>query len=363
MNAQAREFRLRRTALCCCALLMGALASTPARPACPKLLMTAGLSIYKQTNPEQAAYWGQTVGLQGFMVNYIVTDWSTDVGTNPDSGTWKLLRRFQSLYAQHGVTDNFIKIALYSGHDWHNAKQTQQATLNLAHAATLARYAGLKGLALDLEPYKPAWGGPAGGPELANTVEQAGRRMGQAMHDAYPGMTLIVLPDVLREVEYEHSLLGGLAGQSHGGYGLAAPFVRGLLSVPWSHVVIATEFTYSAHADRIAPEMQKALQRYQDAMHGKLEPNFSIAPGLWPLGPNAKNKSARENPAQFKRRLEAAFDQSKEYVWIFGSNSAWQKDGPLGPVPGPVASNFNQFLDTIHQVRAACTATGSPPHA
>lgn len=358
MNAQAREPRRRHSALCCCALVLCALSSMPAWAACPKLLMTAGLNIHKQTNPEQAAYWGRTVGLQGFMVNYIVTDWQTDVGTNPDSGTWKLLRRFQSVYAQHGVTDNFIKIALYSGHDWHSAKQNQEATRNLAHAAALARYAGLKGLALDLEPYKPAWGASAGGPELASTVEQEGRRMGQAMHEAFPGMTLIVLPDVLREVAEEQKFSSDWASKHHGGYGLAAPFVKGLLSVPWSHVVIATEFTYSAHAERIALFMQQALQRYQDAMGGRLESNFSIAPGLWPLGPNARDKSPRESPAQFKRRLEVAFDKSKQYVWIFGSNSAWQKDGPLGPIPGPVTTGFPQFLDAIHQVRASCAAPG-----
>lgn len=324
--------------------------------------MTAGLNIHKQTNPQQAAYWGETVGVQGFMVNYIVTDWQTDVGTNPNSGTWKLLRRFQSIYSKHGVTDNFIKIGLYKGHDWHDAKQNEKAIRNLAHAAALARYAGLKGLALDLEPYKPTWGGSAGGPELAKLVEKEGRKMGQAMHDAYPGMTLFVLPDVLREAEHEEKASSDRSDKHHNGYGLSAPFVRGLLSIPWAHVVIGTEFTYSAHAERIAPFMQQAAARYRDAPGARdaLEKaNFSIAPGLWPLGPTAKNKSARFSPAEFRQRLQVAFDTSKQYVWIYGSSSAWQKDGPLGPVPGPVATSFQQFLDAIHQVRANCSA----PHS
>jgi hypothetical protein len=324
--------------------------------------MTAGLNIHKQTNPEQAAYWGKTVGVQGFMINYIAGDWQADVGTNPDSGTWKLLRRFQSIYAQQGVTDNFIKVALYKGHDWHSAQQTLKATRNLAHAAALAKYAGLKGLAHDLEPYAPTWGGAAGGPELAKTVEQEGRKMGQAMHDAYPSMTLIVLPDVMREVEHEKKSSSDWASTHHGGYALAAPFVRGLLSIPWSRVVIATEFTYSVHAERIAPFMQQAAQRYAEAVGTRdAEAAFSVAPGLWPLGPNARDKSARESPVQFKRRLQTAFATSKQYVWIFGSSSAWQKDGPFGPKPGPVATSFPQFLAAIHAVRASCAATGSPP--
>ncbi|HEX7326253.1 MAG TPA: hypothetical protein VF292_13020 [Rhodanobacteraceae bacterium] len=360
MHFQARGYRRARYAAGCCAFALCTLVCLPAWSACPKLLMTAGLNIHKQTNPEQAVYWGQTVGVQGFMVNYIVTDWQTDVGTNPDSGTWKLLRRFQTLYAKHGVADNFIKIALYKGHDWHSAKQNRQATRNLAHAAALAKYAGLKGLALDLEPYAPTWGGSAGGPHLAQTVEQEGRRMGEAMHKAYPGMTLIVLPDVLREADHEKKMAGEWASTHHGGYGLAAPFVHGLLSVPWKHVVVGTEFTYSAHAQRLALFTQQASQRYAQALHAsdRLPANFSIAPGLWPLGPNAHDKSARESPVQFKRRLQSAYASAKQYVWIFGSSSAWQKDGPLGPKPGPVAKTFPQFLKVIHEVRADCSAGG-----
>lgn len=374
MPTRSRGHRLRRCVPHCCALVLCAAASLPAWAACPKLLMTAGLNIHKQANPQQATYWGKTVGVQGFMVNYIVSDWQTDVGTDPDSGTWKLLRRFQQIYAREGVTDNFIKIALYKGHDWHNAQANAEVARNLAHAAALAKYAGLKGLALDLEPYAPTWGGSAGGPELAQTVEQQGRAIGQAMHKAYPDMTLIVLPDVMREVEHERKSPADWASQHHGGYQLSAPFVRGLLSVPWSRAVIGTEFTYSARAERITPFVQQAAQRYTEAAPGHQHPaaaaaplprahaaSFSIAPGLWPLGPNAHDKSARESPEQFKRRLQTAFANSRDYVWIFGSSSAWQKDGPLGPQPGPVATSFPQFLAAIHAVEAGCTATTASP--
>jgi hypothetical protein len=325
--------------------------------------MTAGLNIHKQTNERQAAYWGDTVGVQGFMVNYIATDWQTDVGTDPDSKTWQLVRRFQSLYSRHGVTDNFIKIGLYRGHDWRDEEANRKATRNLAHAAALARYAGLAGLALDLEPYKPSWVDRSGDKTLAKRVQAEGRNMGQAMHDAFPGMTLFVLPDVLREVEHEKKSKG------EDRYLLAAPFVRGLLSIPWTHVVIGTEFTYSAHAERIPLFMRQAAARYRDTpdAHGALAANFSIAPGLWPLGPNARDKSARFSPAEFRQRLQVAFDRSKQYVWIYGSSSAWQKDGPFGPVPGPVATSFRQFLDAIHHVRANCglphpSAASATPH-
>lgn len=355
MNAHARERNRQQLVWSCCAFLACAFAAAPAWAACPKLLMTAGVNIHKQTDSRQAAYWGDTVGVQGFMVNYIATDWQTDVGTNPDSATWKLARRFQSLYSRHGVTDNFVKIGLYRGHDWRDAEANRKATRNLAHAAALARYAGMKGLALDLEPYKPSWVDPSGDKALAKRVQAEGRKMGQAMHDAFPGMTLFVLPDVLREAEHEKKSKGGDR------YLLAAPFVRGLLSIPWAHVVIGTEFTYSAHAERIPLFMRQAEARYRDTPERRdaLNAGFSIAPGLWPLGPNAKDKSARFSPAEFRQRLQVAFDRSQRYVWIYGSGSAWQKDGPFGPVPGPVATSFRQFLDAIHQVRANCGA----PHS
>ena len=36
--------------------------------ACPKLLMFDGVDYRSQTNAQQAAYWGQTVGVQGFFL-------------------------------------------------------------------------------------------------------------------------------------------------------------------------------------------------------------------------------------------------------------------------------------------------------
>ncbi|HEX7323842.1 MAG TPA: hypothetical protein VF292_00625, partial [Rhodanobacteraceae bacterium] len=182
MDVRIGRFIWRRSVIGFCVFACCAVSSMPAWSACPKLLMSAGLNIWKQTNAKDAAYWGQTVGLQGFLVNYVVSDWQSDVGNNQGSGTWKAVRRFQDLYSRYGVTDNFIKISLFHAHDWRSAAQNQAVARNLAHAAALARFAGFKGVALDLEPYKPTWGGAAGGPELAKKVEQAGREFGKAMH-------------------------------------------------------------------------------------------------------------------------------------------------------------------------------------
>ncbi|HEX5488259.1 MAG TPA: hypothetical protein VFX04_03815 [Rhodanobacteraceae bacterium] len=360
--------RLARMALC--VLLAGAW--YPAFGAqCPKLLMFDGVDLRTQTNAGQAAYWGETVGVQGFFLNNVMAHWRVDVGTDPDSKLWQKASRFQSIYSKDGVTDNFIKVALYKAHDWHDKRENDAVVKRFAHAAMLARHAGFKGMALDLEPYKPTWGGPAGGPELASTVEQEGRAIGEAMHKAYPGMTLIVLPDVLAQTHrYDtlvqrfkskvHDMKSGTPPPRYDAYELSVPFVRGLLSVPWKHVVIAMEQTYSRNAEGMGPSAQRSRDSYEKLMGRSAEAmNLTASPGLWTLGPTQRDKSARETPTRFEQRLEAAYAASKRYVWIYGKGSAWQTDGPYAP--GPVNADFDQYLHVIHQVRASCSSARGAP--
>lgn len=346
MNESARRSMLGWLGLATLCILLGG----PWRLAfahCPKLLMFDGVDIRTQNNTQQAAYWGRTVGVQGFFLNNVMAHWKVDVGTDPDSELWQEVSQFQSIYSQYGVTDNFIKVALYKVHDWHSARENAAVVQRFGHTAALARHAGLKGVALDLEPYEPTWGGPAGGPALAATVEGEGRAIGRAMHAAYPNMTLIVLPDVLDEAQhYENA------------YALSVPFVRGLLSVHWTHVVIAMEQTYSRNSDGIVPSMQATRQSFAQLMGRSAESlHLTAAPGLWTLGPTRLDKSARESSARFEQRLATAFDAAKRYVWIYGKGSAWQTDGPYAP--GPVVANFDQYLSAIHQVRASCPRDGA----
>jgi hypothetical protein len=346
---------------------MCACVSAPAWAACPKLLMTSGAFIWQQTNPQQAAYWGQTVGVQGFMLNEVMRDWDSDVGTDPDSKLWKLVRQFQLDYSQYGVTDNYITVALHTQRDWRNPMQNDAVVRNFAHVAALAKYAGFKGVDLDLEPYKPTWNG---GWDLADTVQQEGRAIGQAMHDAYPDMTLVIEKDALHEAFQLNQPLTALANPQgnppdtskrfHGGYQLSVPFLRGLLSVDWARVVVATEETYK-DPDVVNVVKQTASNYGAFLGDGAVWSNLSVAPGLWPLGLSKWDKSARETPQEFKDQLKTAFGVSKDYVWIYAYGSAWQTNGPYGP--GPVTANFKQYTDAIHQVIATCGADGSAPPA
>lgn len=335
---------------------------------CPKLLMFDGINVKTQAGPQQAAYWGQTIGVQGVFVNNVMGYWQADVGTDPASTLWQQARLFQSDYFKHGVTDNFIKVALYKPHDWNSAQQNSAVIEHFAHAAALARYAGFKGIALDLEPYRPTWGGPAGGAELASTVEHEGRGIGQAMFTAYPEMTLIVMPDVLdssgRYKTSRQKLMSGLHQLKSGNpnlpkydnYELAVPFLRGLLSVPWQQVVIGLEQTYSRNSDGIATSVPHAHQLYTEFMqeNGAAQTDPGIATGLWPLGHTSQDKSARETPERFTQRLRVAFDASTHYVWIYGKGDTWQAGERSGA--GPLAPDFQQFVAAIHQVRADCMA-------
>lgn len=362
MNAGVRRFSMK--SLRWAALLLAATWQFSQAAQCPKLLMFDGFDIRTQNNAQQAAYWGRTVGVQGFFLNSVMAHWQKDVGTDPDSKLWQDVARFQSLYSGYGVTDNFIKVALYKSHDWKSPKANQAVVARLQHAAMLAKYARLKGIALDLEPYEPMWGGPAAGPELTGTIEQEGRAIGEAMHKAYPGMTLFVLPDVLAQTQRYATLLQRFRSRVHemkaagkmpkySRYEMAVPFVRGLLSVPWARVVIGMEQTYSRNADGMAPSVQRTLGDFANLTgRSAASMHLSGAPGLWPLGPTRTDKAARESPGRFADRLRAAYTAAGQYVWIYGHGSAWQADGPYAP--GPVTSDFGQYTRVIHQVEATC---------
>jgi hypothetical protein len=346
------------------AIALLGLAATAAAADCPKLLMFDGTNFRTQATAEQAHYWGDTVGVQGFFVNHVMASWQDDVGTRPDSKLWRQLDRFQSVYASHGVTDNFIKVALYKPVDWGDAGEREQIVRNFSHAAALARHAGLKGIALDLEPYKPTWVDTG---DLSATVQAQGSAIAKAMLAAYPEMTLVVIKDALHQ-NYPHTPLDQLVSRFgtdpgpsrhfwHGGYALAIPFLHGLLSADWAHLVMATEVTYEG-SDMASP-VHQTRDNYAVFMgaHHASRSDLSVAPGLWPLGHSYADKSARDTPADFAWHLQSAFGAAKSYVWIYGYGSAWQTGGPYGAAP--VTTGFSKYTAAIHAMRASCAGAAA----
>ncbi|HLI16744.1 MAG TPA: hypothetical protein VKV22_00555 [Rhodanobacteraceae bacterium] len=300
--------------------------------ACPKLLYMA-INYNTENNPADAQYWGKTVGVQGVFVNYLMTYWTTNVGATPNP-LWKSARSFQQTYAKYGVTDNFIKVSIFSDLDWNNQKAINQYVTDFGNLAKLAKYAGFKGIALDLEPYNPAWGELAGG--NSQTVQRAAQLIGRSMQQAYPGMTLIVLPDVV----YEYSVTKDLILET-GGYKLAVPFVRGLFQQPWKQVVMATEGTYRASPASIVHWVDVTYSNYKDMFKPGAFP-FSVAPGIWPLGKSGSDKSPVMSVSQFQQNLATDYKVARSYVWIFGMGTAWQPDKY-----GPVAPDFLQYTNVV----------------
>ncbi|HVU82133.1 MAG TPA: hypothetical protein VHD89_09040 [Rhodanobacteraceae bacterium] len=307
--------------------------------ACPKLLYWS-INHYAENDAADAHYWGKTVGAQGVFVTYYMTYWTTNVGATHNK-LWDDAKKFQQTYAKYGVTDNFLKVSIYSKLNWNNPAVVKQYITNFGNLAKMAKYAGFKGIALDLEPYNPAWGGGAGG--NAQIVQNAGRSIGQAMHQAYPGMTLIVLPDVVHQ--YNATKDRDLAS---GGYALSVPFVKGLFQQPWKQVVMATETTYTARPENVPRFVAEAYSNYASMYKGKFP--FTVAPGSWPLGKTSTNKAAVMTVDKFQQNFTADYKAAKSYVWIFGNGTSWQSDKY-----GPVVPNFPQYLNAARNARKACT--------
>jgi hypothetical protein len=328
-------------------LLAPTITAVAADKTCPKLLMFDGVNIATQTTSEQARYWAHRVGVQGFFLNYVMESWQNDVGTDSSSAIWQLAKRFQNLYSVEGTTDNFIKVAVRRTHAWRDEDANRRVASNFGHAASLARYAAFAGVAIDLEPYVPIWGGEAGGPDLSPSVEREGRAIGTAMRVAYPQMVLVLMKDAL--------YWAGRGQGYNGGYGLAVPFLQGMLSAGFKRVVVADERTYKdPRIAQIADDIRAEYARFIG--ENRLPPTpVTVAPGLWPLGSSYQDKSARTAPEEFGDRLRISFGTASDYVWIYGFGSAWQTDGPYGK--GPVVANFGSYLRAIQDVRGACAAS------
>ena len=321
--------------------------ATGAPDSCPRVLMFDGVDISTQNGPEHAAYWGRLVGIDGFFLNHMMSMWQTDVGTDPESPMWKQSAAFQRLYAANGVTDNFIKVAIWKPHDWGDQASNAQVALNFSHAAALARFAGFKGMALDLEAYVPIWGDKR---DVAAAVYSEGRAIGEAMHASYPSMSLVLIQDAVHWAAADKGY--------NGGYALSQQFLNGLLSVHFDDVVFATELTYERlDANAVVEQLRREYRDYLSA-HA-LNIRFDIAPGLWPLGHSYVDKSQRLDPPTFERSFQTALHSVSKYVWIYGFGSAWQADGPYGK--GPVAKDFPLYTATLRSHRTGCAARAHAP--
>ena len=330
--------------------------SLPLSGNCPKILMFDGLEINTQNNATMAQYWGQKIGVEGFFVGNVMGSWDDSVGDDENSPTYQSVKRFQELYSRYGVADNFIKVALYTKHDWRTSADQARVISNFRQAAHLARFAGLKGLALDLEAYKVGyWNEDPAIPDKGERVFALGQAIGRAVISEFPDATIIVLPEVLvfSCPPYDPGVCKA--------YALSSRFWDGLIQAHFKQLVIATESSYdSGRPDLIAWEIQDT---YQSSLrrNGVDPKKASIALGVWPLAKTYTDKSARSTPAQFEERLTLALIEPSPYVWIYGHGSAWQTGGPYGK-GDPVDPHFEEYVQVIHRVKKACSTGGAALH-
>lgn len=322
------------------------LSQAPSIP-CPKILMFDGVSIDKHTNDSAAQYWGQKIGLDGFFVNHVVSDWGHTVGDDETSLDYQRVKQFQDLYAKYGVGDNFLKIALYTPHDWQNPVAQSRVVTVFRQAAHLARYAGLKGLALDLEPYvKHFWNIDPAVPEKAELVSALGKQIGDAIVAEFPTAMMIILPEILMYTcpPYEQHVCDN--------YALSSRFWAALSQARFRQLIIATENSYDAsNPEAVVNTVQDVYEK--DLRRRGIDPKaLVVAPGIWPLGKSYTDKTAHSTPAQFRERLRSAAQGTSPYIWIYGHGSAWEKDGPYGQ--GNVDPQFEQFVQVVHQFKQAC---------
>lgn len=310
--------------------------------------MFDGVRLQSGFSDEQARHW-QRVGIDGLFVGALFTDWYVSVGEGPSSPDYQMLARFQRMFAARGVADNFLKVAtVYQVEprlDWTNAQQRSLIVNNFREGARMARYAGLKGVALDLEPYqRNLWASDPSLPGKAALVLQLGREVGAAIKAEFPDATVIVLPEVRSDA----------AGTTRfaENYRLSPEFWQGLMQARFRQTVIATEHSYSApHPAQIIPNIHRryAADFGTAAYNGQ---RLSIAIGIWPLGKTYTNKQAQETVMQFRQQLEESFESGQPYVWIYGQGSAWETNGPYGSAA--LDPQFESFVTAIHEVKSRC---------
>jgi hypothetical protein len=271
--------------------IVGLLVPAPVLPeapslTCPKVLMFDGVRIDKYNNDTAARYWGQKIGVDGFLVNEVVPDWDRSVGDDEKSPNYQRVKQFQDLYAQYGVKDNFIKIALYKPHNWQDPTAQSRVVTVFRQAAHLARYAGFKGLALDLEPYaKNFWTIDQAVPEKAERVSTLGKQIGDAIVAEFPDAVMIVLPEILMYScpPYKQHVCDN--------YALSSRFWASLSQAHFQQLIVATENSYNASQPDSVVNAVKDVYTKALRMHGIDPKTLIIAPGIWPLGKSYTDKT------------------------------------------------------------------------
>lgn len=270
-------------------------------------------------------HWGGDVGINGFMLAYVAQWYS------PKKEIFKNLKTLKKINrkgAKYGVDSNFIKVAL--GYKelplWTDDAGWAGVIDNFKNIAELIKKSGTKGIAIDTEPYTEhveLFDSKAGRfsniekDRLRTAVRRRGREIMQALTKVYPDIEVILL----QEGSYHWFI------SKYPQYEMWMDFYNGMASVGNKKgIVIGAENTYSKLD-------MDSLSRINSLINGTMQKNAqdpafwndkcSIALGVWPLGKNYTDKSARYSAPDFKKQLSYAMSLSPKYVWIYDHGTAW----------------------------------------
>jgi hypothetical protein len=246
-------------------------------------------------------------------------------------------------------------IVVYSGSDdawdWFNDAHWAAADQNLRRFATVAKNAGMKGLALDPEPYSAnPWSYPAQPPrgktfeQMQAQVRLRGAQYMRAVQEVYPGSVVFSLfmfsqmismvadnpsPAVLQQRLKEDT-----------GSGLWPSFVNGMLDASPGNLkfVDGTEVSYDnvrgTEFDNYRARLVTPAKLFVDpALRDKYSRQLSVGHGLYLDGVMNLWKSPRfcgyyyQSDADRLKLLEHnvfhAMRSADEYAWLYAENASW----------------------------------------
>ena len=252
-------------------------------------------------------------------------------------------------------TDNFLRFNFTPGQiDWHDDNGWTIFCNKTALCAKIAQETGLKGFAVDFEPYgkevfKYAADSKHSFDEMKQIVRQRGKQWMEAIAAEYPDMVLLTLfigeanIQLHSPVKYDYTDNSLQPFQ----YGLLPAFFNGMLdAVPpkmrivdgcesgyykngiyeFAHHALAIKSINGPAVQLVAPEnRQKYISQVQIGFGFYLDMYANPPEHFYYRGP----KEGGTRLDRLEENLTAAWETTDEYVWIYGEQRRWWK--PVNP--------------------------------
>lgn len=308
---------------------------------------------------DTAAEW-QATGFDGFLLDRIMHNWADDIWASDgdsttrgeDDRTYQRVKSCNDTCRNHGITENFIKVAFYHHVPlWTDDDAWAKFHQNFQEAARFARMSGCRGIALDLEyvseQYNLDWDGydyqGYRQEDLRTAATRRGVELIQAMLSAYPDLVFLELPEGITfygplATDFFIGTVQGMArANAPGGLHLLTESTYDMTgTMGLIHYVQKLENTIMQHLDD-----QTAIYWRQKC---------TIALGGWPLGyyreivddhgnflgysgraetfgdkvvGSYADKSSRFSPDDFRNQYAGLLLGSKRYCWIYSHGATW----------------------------------------